>query len=359
MVKKYHLKAKVKDLCQWTGLKSSSYYYRVTEGKPGVKPSTFTLKTDGSIISNSQVVEDIKEALNREFCCYGYHNITSDLRDMSYIINHKKVYRLMDEHNLLLGKVIKTNGKREFVRHRKIQTSYPMEYLCLDIKYVWVHGEKRNYYLLTILDVYTRKAIRQILQASIKKIDVINLFRQINSTYGIKGVTVRNDNGSQFIANDVKQFLKSAEARQEFTHIATPQENAYIEAFHSIVQTEVIERYEFASYYEAKITFEKHLQWYNYQRKHGQLGRITPQQKWDEYKKSIFAMSDQAETGNAGGQPVRNNLTNENNEEQLGFNLVAPSQNNLFLFNMPEKTQIKEEANDLNSSEIFVQKIRV
>ena len=38
---------------------------------------------------------------------------------------------------------------------------------------------------------------------------------------------VRNDNGSQFIANDVKQFLSSAEAKQEFTHIATPQENLH------------------------------------------------------------------------------------------------------------------------------------
>ncbi len=71
----------------------------------------------------------------------------------------KKVYRLMDENNLLLGKVIKTSGKREFVKHRKIEATKPMEHLCLDIKYVWVQGEKRNYYLLSIMDVYSRKNI--------------------------------------------------------------------------------------------------------------------------------------------------------------------------------------------------------
>jgi putative transposase len=59
---------------------------------------------------------------------------------------------------------------------------------------------------------------------------------------------VRNNNGSQIIANDIKQFLKTAKAKQEFTHIAIPQENAYIEAFHSIVQREVIDRFEFRSY---------------------------------------------------------------------------------------------------------------
>ncbi len=325
MVKQYNIKARVTDLCKWMSLAASTYYYQPSNGKRGAKASTHTIKTDGSLVSNETVVEDIKMALQREFCCYGYHNITSDLRDMSYKINHKKVYRLMDENNLLLGKVIRTSGKRDFVKHRKIEAKYPMEYLCLDIKYIWVAGEKRNYYLLTILDVYSRMAIEQILQSSIKKIDVINMFRRINQRFSIKGVTVRNDNGSQFIANDVKRFLASSEAKQEFTHIATPQENSYIEAFHSIVQTEVVERFDFLSYYEAKHTFRKHFNWYNNERKHGQLGRITPQAKWNQYQNNIFAMSGEAESGNAGEQPARNSLMDENEQEQVLYNESAPA----------------------------------
>jgi transposase InsO family protein len=230
----------------------------------------------------------------------------------------------MDEKNLLLGKVIRTSGKREFVKHRKIQARYPMEFLCLDIKYIWVEGEKRNYFLLTILDVYSRKVMEQLLQRSIRKMDVINLFRKINRQYGIKGVTVRNDNGSQFIANDVKQFLRTAEARQEFTHIATPEENAYIEAFHSIVQREVVDRYEFSSFYEARLIFEAHRQWYNNHRKHGQLGKITPLQKWDEYWNN-FAASGKAEAGNAGEQPARNNLINGDEKEGMNNNIPSSS----------------------------------
>jgi putative transposase len=341
------------------GLATSTYYYQPSNGKRGAKPSVYTLKTDGSMVNNEAVIEDIKVALQREFCCYGYHNITSDLRDMDYLINHKKVYRLMDENNLLLGKVIRTSGKRTFVKHRKINANYPMEFICLDIKYVYIHGEKRNYYLLTVLDVFTRKAIAQILQASIRKIDVINVFRIINNQYGIKGVTVRNDNGSQFIANDVKQFLASTEARQEFTHIATPQENSYIEAFHSIVQTEVIERYEFAGFYEAKNTFRKHLEWYNNERKHGQLGRITPQAKWNQYQNNIFAISGEAESGNAGEQPARNSLMNGNDQEQVLKQESAPSLNPSFLFQIPEKTQPENEESDLNSLDGFIQQIGV
>lgn len=267
-------------LLQWLSMAKSVYYYRPKEGRLGAKCSSNTYKHDGSIESNEQVVDKIKTILSGEFVCYGYQNVSHILKQ-NYIINHKKVYRLMDESNLLLGKIIKTSGKRAFVKHRKITATKPMEYLCLDIKYVWVAGEKRNYYLLSIIDVYSRRIVRWVLQKSVRKMDVINLFRSLNNEYGIKGVSIRNDNGSQFIANDVKQFLSSMEAKQEFTHIATPEENSYIEAFHSIVQKEVIDRFEFFSGYDARSTFQRYMIWYNMKRNHGRLGRITPEQKWN------------------------------------------------------------------------------
>ena len=272
----------LENLLSWVDLSKSSFYYKSSDGKRGTKPSVCTYRQDGTLVDDTLVIEKIKGILSQEFCCYGYHNITDELREMGYIINHKKVYRLMKEQNLLLGKVISTSGKRQFVKHRKIEATRPMEYLCLDIKYVWVAGESRNYYLLTVLDVFTRIAIEQIFQKSIRKMDVINIFRRINSAFGIKGVTVRNDNGSQFIANDVKQFLRTAEANQEFTHIATPEENAYIEAFHSIVQREVIDRFEFQGFYEAKLTLQAHRDWYNNRRRHATLGTV-PVKKWNGY----------------------------------------------------------------------------
>lgn len=253
IVSNYQASAPTTDLLSLVDLPKSSFYYKPSDGKRGAKPIVFTIKQDGSSVENIVVIEEIKEILSQEFCCYGYHNVTAELRDKDYVINDKKVYRLMDERNLLLGKVIRSSGKRQFVRHRKIEATRPMEYLCLDIKYVWVAGEYKNYYLLTVLDVFTRVAVEQIFQKSVRKIDVINVFRRINNKHGIKGVTIRNDNGSQFIANDVKQFLRAAEANQEFTHVATPEENSYIKAFHSIVQREVIDRYDFFMFLRRKI----------------------------------------------------------------------------------------------------------
>lgn len=311
----YQDKIPVKELCRWTLLPRSNYYYHPSDGRSGFASSTLTRKMDGNLVSNQTVVDEIKNILSGEFVCYGYQKVTVVLKTKEFVINHKKVYRLMDENNLLLGKVIRTSGKREWVKHRKIAATKPMEYLCLDIKYIWVDGEGRFYFLLTILDVYTRKNLLWILQRSVRKIDVINLFRKLNLTHGIKGVNIRNDNGSQFIANDVRQFLRAAEANQEFTHVATPEENSYIEAYHSILQTEVVERFEFESYYEAKQTISAYVDFYNNRRIHSGIDYKTPQQMWDDYEKIKFALSGEAEAGAAGEQPARINLTDGDDSE--------------------------------------------
>jgi transposase InsO family protein len=87
---------------------------------------------------------------------------------------------------------------------------------------------------------------------------------------------LRNDNGSQFIAAVVRQFLREKGIYQEFTHVATPKENAYIEALHSNLQMEVIERFEFDSIYHAQMVFARYFTWHNEKRQHGSLSRIAP-----------------------------------------------------------------------------------
>jgi transposase InsO family protein len=283
VIKQYQHHTTKAELFEWVDFPRSSYYYKPSGNRKGIAPSTTTPKLDGTVVRNEEVVEDIKKVLSAEFVCYGYQNVTAVLKSMDYIINHKKVYRLMNESKLLLGKVISTHGKRDFVKFRKITASRPMEYLCLDIKYVWVSGERKNYYLLSVMDVFTRRIVGYIYQSSIRKIDVIKLLGRLHQLYGLKGVFVRNDNGSQFIANMVRQYLRSLEAHQEFTHIATPEENAYIEAFHSVFEREVIRRFDFESYYESKQTIAAYMDFYNNKRLHGSLKRRTPIQVWNEY----------------------------------------------------------------------------
>jgi putative transposase len=92
-----------------------------------------------------------------------------------------------------------------------------------------VQGERRNYYLLSVIGVYTRKVLAWLFQSSNRQLDLINLLRRVNRNHELKGVILLNDNGSQFIAHSVRNFLKSSEVKQEFTHVATPEENSYID----------------------------------------------------------------------------------------------------------------------------------
>lgn len=280
MIAQYRDKSPVAALCQWAGVPKSSLYYKAREGLRGIRASTHTIVGGFALVENNLVVDQIRAILTMDYCVYGYRKITEELRDMEYEINAKKVYRLMKEHHLLSGKRIQAQGKRRWVKHRRIDAKRPMEYLSLDIKYIWVQGESRWYYQLAIMDVYSRRILCWILQRSVRQTDVIALMRWLDLRFGLKGVIIRNDNGSQFIAHKVREALLSLEAQQEFTHVATPEENAYIEAFHSIQQTELIDRHSFSGYYDAKQHIEKYMHWYNFKRKHGAIGFITPVQKW-------------------------------------------------------------------------------
>lgn len=272
-------RGEIEVLCKWADVGRSSFYYQVHPGPRGMKASTHTPKGE-CLVENSEVVEDIRRILGRDYCVYGYHIMTYELRSLGYLINKKKVYRLMDEHRLLCGRIIKTQGKRQWVTFRRIQATRPMEYLCLDIKYVWVQGESRWYYQLAVLDVFSRKVIAWLLQSSLRQKDVIGLLRYLDLKYSLKGVIIRNDNGSQFIAHKLRQALQDMEALQEFTHVATPEENAYIEAFHSIQQRELMDRFQFVSYYDARQHIRRYMYWYNHLRRHGSLKGMTPNEKW-------------------------------------------------------------------------------
>lgn len=203
--------------------------------------------------------------------------MTAELQELGWIINHKKVYRLMKEARLLYGVRIRSLPfKRNFIRFRSVKAERPLQYLAMDIKYVHIHGTGRNVLLLTVIDIYSRKVLIYQLRSHIRKGDVLVLLSLMLLEYKAEGMSIRNDNGSQFIAQAVRSYLKDKGILQEFSHVGTPEDNAYIEAFHSNLQREVIDRYEFDSIYHAQMILDRYYEWYNEKRRHGALNRQTP-----------------------------------------------------------------------------------
>ena len=80
VITQYHGSTTMKELVKWVNFPRSSYYYKPSNNRKGIAPSTTTTKRDGTEISNNEVVEEIKKIVSGEFVCYGYQNVTSVLK---------------------------------------------------------------------------------------------------------------------------------------------------------------------------------------------------------------------------------------------------------------------------------------
>jgi putative transposase len=260
--------------------RSSFYYQHKCSGrKAGRSSSTVTYKANGDYVPDSKVVEDIKSLLSEEFVDYGYLKTTVYLRDeMDYVINPKKVYRLMKENNLLYVSRSGTKcGKRQWVKQLVPDPETEFTYLEFDIKYIYIQGKRRNAQVLTVLDVFSRWNLAHTIKWNIRQQDVVALFDTIFESYSLPlYFYVRNDNGSQFVAELVQEYFRGRKVVQEFTKPATPQQNAHIESYHSIMERAVCRRYEFDSLVQAVETLDRFKKFYNYRRIHSGVEYRSP-----------------------------------------------------------------------------------
>lgn len=290
---------KVLKLCE---VPKSSFYAKpkATDkySKKGIPKSVFTIKADGTCVDNTVVVEDIKLLLSIEFVDYGYLKVTYYLQDEKrYKINHKKVYRLMKEAFLLNVPLPKQKNKKTWVKELVPQPTEPFTYWEFDIKFIYIHHLGRYAPMLSVIDVYSRYLIGWMMQWSIKKEDVVGFFDAILKDYKMpKKVSVRCDNGSQFESNLLRDYLKSNNIIQEFTKPATPEQNAHIESYHSIIANAVCRKFEFESLEHSLEVFARWEVFYNEQRIHSGIGYTSPAKYLKKIKveipKNILGLDD-------------------------------------------------------------------
>ena len=158
------------------GMVHSSYYRTPSLGRKGNRPSKFTYNKHNGWMGKQAVVTSITAILSHEFIDCGYRLMTSYLKREGYLINHKKLYRIMKEEGLLKleNRINRSGSGRKFVKFRKVNTSRPFECLEMDIKIVWIPSAGKNAYLLSIIDVHTRKILKDYFSFSIKQAKVID-----------------------------------------------------------------------------------------------------------------------------------------------------------------------------------------
>jgi putative transposase len=265
-------------ICQ---ISRSSYYYKPALGakKVGKPASAFTKKLTGGYDNDSVVIEEIIKLLAMPFVDYGYLKTTFYLRDeKNYLINPKKVYRLMAENGLLCdNKGIREHSPRQWVKELVPNPIAAFTYFEFDIKYIYIQGKRKNAQVLTVLDVFSRWNMGHLIKWDMKQNDVIKLFNQIFEKYDLPNqFYVRNDNGSQFIADSVQLYFKGKNVTQEFTKPATPEQNAHIESYHSIMERVICKRYEFDDLKNAVETMNQFQEFYNFNRIHSGVKYKSP-----------------------------------------------------------------------------------
>lgn len=264
------------------------FYYQPQKGKRGNNPSKQTkFRSNGQWVKvdNEHVVEIIRAQLAKPDLNYGYRKMSYFLQQTGYLINHKKVYRLMKEEGLLQSK--KVRGSKNYVKYRIVVPEGPLQVLEMDIKQIWVEEHRRYAYNLTILDTFTRAALYftvgyNMRQAQVKKAweyviehhlqpaDALN--RQLH-------IEVRNDNGPQFSAKMIQKFFEENGLHQVFTHPYTPQENGHVESFHGILAQHLNMRtFWTLEHLEQDLTlfYER----YNNTRIHASIAYLSPHDFW-------------------------------------------------------------------------------
>lgn len=260
------------------------YYYLPNGRCQGISPSSTTKVTQNGeikVIANELVIDQIELIHKDPDTDYGYQKMTSQLNILGYTINHKKVYRLMKESDLLKEKHIKPS--KTHVKYRKVFPTQPLEVLEMDIKFVWIEEFKRHAYVLSVIDTFTRVLLHGYVNYSIRKSDVKKVWEHIiiahlqpNNCLGKRiEIEVRNDNDSRFSAKEIQAYFKENHLNQVFTHPYTPQENGHIESFHAILSKK-LKQYRFWSIDELEKVIILFYDKYNNQRLHSSICNLPP-----------------------------------------------------------------------------------
>ncbi len=284
-------------LCEFAGISKSCFYYskqEKTQPQKGRPVPGFTVNRDGAIVLD-KTIEELLKAYRKEpefMSSGGYYKLSKYLAvEHGFYINHKKIYRICDENKLLLFKQdLSKPKKKQKKRCVYKEVSGANQLWQFDIKYGYVHGESKWFFVLAFIDVFSKKVTGYYIGKSCKAGDLVFTLNQalkdenITASHNLK---IRSDNGPQMSSNKFYFYLKRLEQKleHEFIPPRTPDRNAFIEAFFSILEMELLQARYFKTFKEAYETVTDFICFYNNRRLHGSIGFKSPKMFLEGIKK--------------------------------------------------------------------------
>lgn len=259
----------VVELCQLAGVSRASYYRRWQVRQP---------------TQEEMAVRDRVQRLALRYRYYGYRRIAVLLQREGWIVNHKRVLRLMREDNLLSLRrrkfVITTGSNHEW--HIYPNAARRMEVTGLDQLWVaditYVRLQREFIYLAVILDAYSRRvvgwSISRNLDSTVAQQALANAIRKRRPQAGL---VHHSDRGWQYACHDYVALLAGHGIEVSMSRPGNPYDNAFAETFMKTLKTEEVDASQYRSFAEAQQSIGGFIEsFYNGERLHSALGYRNP-----------------------------------------------------------------------------------
>jgi len=207
---------------------------------------------------------------------YGYRRICVLLRREGWHVNRKRIWRLWKKEGLKvpqkkhkkqrLGEAV--NGCTRLVAVGK-DGIWAMDFV-FDVT-----ANGRSLKWLAIVDEFTRECLALEVARQFKATDVLDVLRELIAIRGVPG-HIRCDNGPEFIAHAVKNWLETSKIGPLYIEPGSPWQNGYAESFNSKLRDELLAVEIFETLPQARALATWWRLEYNHRRPHSSLDYQTP-----------------------------------------------------------------------------------
>ena len=220
---------------------------------------------------------------------YGYRRMTLELRNRGYVVNHKRVQRLMK----VLGLSARIRRKRKYSSYqgeigkktdnliqRQFEASKPMEKCYTDVTEFAIPASSQKLYLSPVLDGFNSEIIAYNLSTSPNLEQVEAMLNQAFSEDHYTNTILHSDQGWQYQHQYYHHFLEGKGIQPSMSRKGNSPDNGMMESFFGILKSEMFYGYEktFHSLEQLEQAIVDYIDYYNNKRIKVKLKGFSPVQ---------------------------------------------------------------------------------